>query len=478
MNSEVDILVIGAGISGIGLSYYIKQLCPQKSLMILEGREQLGGTWSLFKYPGVRSDSDMYTYGYQFNPWTEQDSLATGDRICDYLKSTANKFDIDKHINYQHKVTHLNWNSDIKRWEVHVSTPQGNHVLHASYVFSCSGYYNYKEGHAPEFEGSDNFKGIIVHPQFWPESLDYSDKKVVVIGSGATAVTLVPSLAKQAAHVTMLQRSPSYILSRPQRDLFTRVTQRIFSAPTASKIIRKRNIWLGNFYFKFMTKYPELAKKIITKERGKLLTENIDAAHFSPSYNPWEQRLCLVPDADLFNALNRKQASIVTDGISHFTETGISTVSGTHIDADIVVTATGLKLQFLSGIDVCVDSVIQNTGQKMFYQGALLQDIPNFAMVFGYTNASWTLKVELVSKYICGLISHVDEKQANYFVPEAPSNIMPEPFLNLSSGYIQRAQSIIPKQGQIAPWRLDQDYDIDKKRLATASLDDIGLKIN
>ena len=478
MNSEVDILVIGAGISGIGLSYYIKQLCPQKSLMILEGREQLGGTWSLFKYPGVRSDSDMYTYGYQFNPWTERDSLATGDRICDYLKSTANKFDIDKHIHYQHKVTHLNWNSDIKRWEVHVSTPQGNNVLHASYVFSCSGYYNYKEGHAPEFEGSDNFKGIIVHPQFWPESLDYSDKKVVVIGSGATAVTLVPSLAKQAAHVTMLQRSPSYILSRPQRDLFTRVTQSIFSAPTASKIIRKRNIWLGNFYFKFMTKYPELAKKIITKERGKLLTENIDAAHFSPSYNPWEQRLCLVPDADLFNALNRKQASIITDGISHFTETGISTVSGKHIDADIVVTATGLKLQFLSGIDVCVDSVVQNTGQKMFYQGALLQDIPNFAMVFGYTNASWTLKVELVSKYICRLINHVDEKQANYFVPEAPSNITPEPFLNLSSGYIQRAQSIIPKQGQIAPWRLVQDYDIDKKRLATASLDDIGLKIN
>lgn len=477
MKTEVDIIVVGAGISGIGLSYYLKQLCPRKSLMVLEGREQLGGTWSLFKYPGVRSDSDMYTYGYQFNPWVEQDSLATGDKICDYLASTASKFGIDKHIHYQHKVTHLNWNSHIKRWEVHVSTPQGDQVIQANYVFSCSGYYSYKEGHAPEFKGSENFKGTIVHPQFWPENLDYKDKKVVVIGSGATAVTLVPSMAKQAAHVTMLQRSPSYILSRPQRDLFTRITQACFSKSMGSKIIRKRNIWLGNFYFKFMTKYPELAKKIITKERSKLLTEDIDATHFSPSYNPWEQRLCLVPDADLFDAINNKRASIVTDQISHLTESGIQTNSGKHIEADIVVTATGLKLQFMSGIDVCIDDVVQNTGKKMFYQGALLEDIPNFGMVFGYTNASWTLKVELVSKYICRLINYIDNKEATHFVPTAPSHIAPEPFLNLSSGYIQRAQDIIPKQGQEAPWRLDQDYNIDKKRLATASLDDVGLKI-
>jgi len=478
MKNVVDIVIVGAGLSGIGLSYYLKKNCPHKSLLILEGRESLGGTWDLFKYPGVRSDSDMYTYGYQFNPWTEKASLATGDRICNYLSDTAQKFGIDEHIRYQHKVTHLNWNSQIKKWEISVGTPEGNSTIEASFVFSCSGYYDYEQAHAPKFKGSENYTGKLIHPQFWPQDLDYHNKNIVVIGSGATAVTLVPNLAEKAKHVVMLQRSPTYILSRPQRDLTTKVVQALLPDKLASSLIRKRNIWLGNFYFKYMTKHPKKAKKIINKERQKLLFKNIDSVHFSPKYNPWEQRLCLVPDADLFTALNNEQASIITDEIDCITETGIKTRSKKHIDADIIVTATGLKLQFMSGVDLCIDGEVQDTGTKMFYQGALLQDIPNFGMVFGYTNASWTLKVELVSQYICRLINYLDKNDASYFVPTPTSDIQPEPFLNLSSGYIERAQDIIPKQGHIAPWRLDQDYNIDKVRLANAQFSDGQLEIH
>lgn len=478
MKKVVDIVIVGAGLSGIGLSYYLKKNCPNKSLLILEGRESLGGTWDLFKYPGVRSDSDMYTYGYQFNPWTEKASLATGDRICNYLSDTAKKFSITEHIRYQHKVTHLNWNSQIKKWEISVSTPEGDRSIEASFVFSCSGYYDYEQAHSPQFEGQENFNGKLIHPQFWPQELDYKNKNVVVIGSGATAVTLVPNLAEKAKHVVMLQRSPTYILSRPQRDLTTKIFQTLLPEKLASSLIRKRNIWLGNFYFKYMTKHPMKAKKIINKERQKLLFKNIDAMHFSPTYNPWEQRLCLVPDADLFTALNNEKASIVTDEIDCITDMGIKTKSEKHIDADIIVTATGLKLQFMSGVDLCIDGEVRDTGTKMFYQGALLQDIPNFGMVFGYTNASWTLKVELVSQYICRLINYLDNNDASYFIPTPTSDIQPEPFLNLSSGYIERAQDIIPKQGHIAPWRLDQDYNIDRVRLAKAQFSDGQLKIH
>lgn len=476
MNKHVDIVVVGAGLSGIGLSYYLKTLCPNKSLMILEGRDSLGGTWDLFKYPGVRSDSDMYTYGYQFNPWTERESLATGDRICQYLKDTAKKFDIEKHIHYQHKVTHLNWNTTKKRWEVSVNGPQGSEIIHAQYLFACSGYYDYSQGHSPSFKGSEQFKGELIHPQFWPDDVEYENKNVVVIGSGATAVTLVPNLAKKAKHVVMLQRSPTYILSRPQRDFITKVAQAILPAKAASKLVRKKNIWLGKFYFNYMTKHPEKAKKIINKKRRQLLKKDIDGKHFSPRYNPWEQRLCLVPDADLFNSLNENKASIVTDEICHFTETGIQTKQH-HLDADIVITATGLKMLFMSGVDICVDGCVQDIGNKMFYQGALLQDIPNFGMVFGYTNASWTLKVELVSQYICRLINHIDANNAQYFVPTAAPDIKPELFLNLSSGYIKRSEDSIPKQGHKAPWRLDQDYDTDKARLTTATFPESGLEI-
>lgn len=478
MNNVVDVVVVGAGLSGIGLGYYLRKLCPQKSLLILEGRENLGGTWDLFKYPGIRSDSDMYTYGYQFNPWTERDSLATGSRICDYLRHTAEKFGIDKHIRYQHKVTHLNWNSQTKRWELNFSTPEGDSVIEAQFVFSCSGYYDYSQGYSPQFEGSDDFKGTLVHPQFWPENLDYQDKNVVVIGSGATAVTLVPNLAQKARHVVMLQRTPTYILSRPQRDFLTKVAQALLPKNIASQLVRKKNIWLGKFYFRYMTKNPDKAKKIIAKRRQALLTSPVDDKHFTPNYNPWEQRLCLVPDADLFNSLNEGKASIVTDEISRFTPTGIETKSKQHLDADIIITATGLKLLFMSGVELCIDGVPQDIGSKMFYQGVLLQDVPNFGMLFGYTNASWTLKVELVSQYICRLINHLDEQKANYFVPTASSQIKPEPFINLSSGYFKRAQDSIPKQGHIAPWRLDQDYDIDKVRLTKASFPASGLEVH
>lgn len=478
MAKALDIVVIGAGLSGIGLSYYLKKQCPEKTLMIIEGRENLGGTWDLFKYPGIRSDSDMYTYGYEFNPWTEKQALASGDRICEYLRSTADKFGITPHIKFQHKVTHLNWNSQKKKWEIHVHTPQGELNLEANFVFSCTGYYDYEQGYFPMYKDSEKFTGKLVHPQFWPQDLDYTDKNIVVIGSGATAVTLVPSLAKKAKHVVMLQRSPSYILSRPQRDWMTKLAQRLFSPLTASKLIRKKNIFLGKFYFKYMTKHPEKAKKIIAKERKKHLKKQIEDKHFSPAYKPWEQRLCMVPDADLFNMLNQGKASIVTDEVAKFTEKGLITKCNQHLDADIIVSATGLKLLFMSGVDLCIDGQAQDIGAKMFYQGVLLQDAPNFGMVFGYTNASWTLKVELVAKYLCRLINHLDDKNATNFVPKATPDIQPELFLNLTSGYIQRSLASIPKQGHIAPWRLDQNYDIDKQRLTSANLSDKGLQID
>ncbi|TDF42394.1 NAD(P)/FAD-dependent oxidoreductase [Alteromonadaceae bacterium M269] len=468
----IDIIVIGAGLSGIGSAYYLQKNCPQKSLVIFEGREALGGTWDLFKYPGIRSDSDMFTYGYTFNPWTDSDSLASGEKLLSYLKDTTEKFKLNEKVRYQHRVKKLDWSSSAGLWSLVVDVADETKHYQCQFVLCCTGYYNYESGYQPAFKGLEEYKGRFVHPQHWPEDLNYQDKKVVVIGSGATAVTLIPNLAKHAEKVTMLQRSPTYIISRPQRDLIQKLLSLVLPQNWVSNIVRKKNVLLGNLFYHYMVKNPEKAKKFIAKQQNKVLGNHIDRKHFTPAYNPWDQRLCLVPDGDLFESLNSRKAEIKTDHIEHFTEKGIQLKSGEHLEADIVVSATGLNLEVLSGVELTVDGELVPLGDKMFYRGVMLEDTPNLGMVFGYTNASWTLKVELVAQYIARVINHMDQHHHPIAVPQDLEQVKRELFLNLNSGYITRVQDKIPKQGAVQPWRLDQNYNIDKKKLRDVSLED------
>ncbi|HFB66168.1 MAG TPA: NAD(P)/FAD-dependent oxidoreductase [Aeromonadales bacterium] len=469
---HIDIFIIGAGLSGIGVAYYLQKNCPQKSLAIFEGRDAIGGTWDLFRYPGIRSDSDMFTYGYQFKPWTDRDSLASGDKILNYLTETIEENNLTDKIRLSHRVKKMNWNSDTALWELTVEVNGQIKNFTSNFAICCSGYYDYQQGYQPAYKNQQEFKGEFVHPQNWPESLDYNNKKVVVIGSGATAVTLVPSMAKQAKRVTMLQRSPTYIASIPMQDWFLKLMFFLLPEKWASRIVRKRNIIRGNFYYYYMTKNPEKAKKKIAKEQDKLLSPSIDRKHFKPSYNPWDQRFCLIPDGDLFDALNEGKADIKTDIIDKFVDNGILLKSGETLEADIIVSATGLNVKILSGIDLTLDGEKVSFGDKMFYRGVLLEDIPNLGFVFGYTNASWTLKVELVSQYIARVINFMDENNMSVCVPKDISQVKRELFLNLTSGYIQRAQEQIPKQGAEQPWRLEQNYNKDKAQLKGVEIDD------
>lgn len=475
---HIDIVIIGAGISGIGAAYYLQKNCPNKSLAILEGRESIGGTWDLFRYPGIRSDSDMYTYGYQFKPWIDRDSLASGDRIKEYLNETIQENDLTNKIRLSHRVKKLNWSSGDSLWQISLDVNGEQKELTSNFVLCCNGYYDYEQGYQPNFPNQENFKGQFVHPQHWPENLDYANKKIVVIGSGATAVTLIPNLAKTASHVTMLQRSPTYIVSIPMQDWLLKLLYALLPIKLASRIIRYRNILRGKFYYEFMTRFPERAKKSIAKKLDQVLSKGIDRKHFTPKYAPWDQRLCLVPDADLFDALNDGTASMKTDTINQFSKTGIQLDSGEHIQADLIVSATGLNVQIMSGIELTLDGDKVPFGDKMFYRGVLLEDIPNLGFVFGYTNASWTLKVELVSQYISRVINFMDETEQNTCVPVDNKKVERELFLNLSSGYIQRSQNQIPKQGTTQPWRLDQNYSKDKKRLTLTDVDDGVLRFS
>lgn len=473
MNKEfIDIIIIGAGLSGIGSAYYLQRDCPNKSLAILEGRDAIGGTWDLFKYPGIRSDSDMFTYGYGFKPWTDKDSLASADKILDYLNETIEENGLKQKIRLGHQVKKLDWSSDSAMWELQVEVEGETKIIQSKFVLTCNGYYNYQKGYQPDFKNKESFKGDFIHPQHWPENFDYTNKKLVVIGSGATAVTLIPNLVDKAEHVTMLQRSPTYIFPMPMQDALLKLMHRFLPKKWVSRFARARNLLLSKFYYNFMTRYPERGKKLIRKKLDEVLSPEIDRKHFTPSYNPWDQRLCLVPDGDLFEALNQGKASIKTEQIEEFNADGIRLASGEQLEADVVISATGLQVEIMSGIQLSIDGEPVPLADRMFYRGVLLEGLPNFGFVFGYTNASWTLKVELVSQYVARIINFMDKNHKTVCIPEDNCNVKRELFLNLTSGYIKRAEHQIPKQGATSPWRLDQNYRKDKARLRGVKIDD------
>ena len=471
-----DVLIVGAGLSGIGAAYHLQTKCPSKSYVILEGRERLGGTWDLFKYPGIRSDSDMYTLGYSFKPWTNAKAIADGPSILAYVKETAEENGIDRKIRYGQKVIRARWSSATARWTVTATDAStGNDIEYTcSFVFACAGYYDYDDGYTPEFEGREKFAGRVVHPQQWGADVDYEGKRVVVIGSGATAVTLVPELAKKAAHVTMLQRSPTYVITVPERDKIADWLRAKMKPDTAYGITRWKNVLLSMAFFTYCRRFPERAKGLIAGQTKRHLRGNVEVdPHFSPSYQPWDQRMCLVPDGDLFRALSTDRASIVTDHIDRFTEKGLKLRSGVELEADIVVTATGLKLKLLGGMALEVDGKPVVPSKTMTYKGMMCSDVPNFAFAIGYTNASWTLKCDLTSEFVCRLLNHMDKRGYTRAVPRnRDPSVTPSPLLDFSSGYVQRSIDDFPRQGSRAPWKLYQNYALDRVTLRHAKIDD------
>ncbi|HEY1591002.1 MAG TPA: NAD(P)/FAD-dependent oxidoreductase [Solirubrobacteraceae bacterium] len=479
---HVDVLVIGAGLSGVGAGYHLQTAAPQKSYAILESRDRIGGTWDLFRYPGIRSDSDMYTLGYSFKPWTSDKSIADGADILSYVKETAAENGIDRKIRFNHRAVTAEWSSPDQRWTVTVErTDTGESFqMTAGFVLMCSGYYRYDEGYTPEFEGAENFKGRIAHPQFWTDDVDYEGKRVIVIGSGATAVTLVPALARKAAHVTMLQRSPSYVVSLPAEDPVARLARRLLPPKLAYSVIRWKNVALTMLSFQLSRRRPKLMKAIIRKGVERQLPPGYDIdTHFRPRYNPWDQRLCLVPDSDLFEAIGRGQASVVTDTVKSFTENGIALGSGAELEADVIVTATGLNMLLLGGLSVVVDDEEVDFANTMTYRGMMATGVPNAAFALGYTNASWTLKCDLTHEYVCRLLNHMDQHGYTQCVPENHDpTVTPQPMIDFSSGYIQRSIDKFPKQGSRAPWRLYQNYALDIRSLRRSPLEDGALQFH
>ena len=468
-----DVIIVGAGLSGIGAAYHLQRDCPRKTYAILEGRDAIGGTWDLFRYPGIRSDSDMYTLGYAFKPWENAKAIADGPSIREYVCETARENGIDKHIRFHHQVKCASWSSADARWTVEAESAGRVVRLTCNFLFMCSGYYDYAGGYTPEFEGTQSFTGKIIHPQHWPEDLDYSGKRVVVIGSGATAVTLVPEMAKKAASVVMLQRSPTYIVSRPGEDALANWMRGKFPSKLAYAITRWRNVLMQLFFFKLARRRPEKMKQFLLKMVRQELGPDYDiATHFTPHYNPWDQRLCLVPDSDLFQSIKSGSASVVTDTIAHFTPKGLKLASGKELEADIIVTATGLKLQLFGGMEVSVDGAAQNIAQHMSYKGMMYDNIPNLASAFGYTNASWTLKCDLTCEYVCRLMNYMDAHGYAQATPKRDTSVGEAPWLDFSSGYVQRARDILPKQGTKKPWKLYQNYALDMMNLRYSPVDD------
>jgi monooxygenase len=475
-SEHVDVLIVGAGISGISGAYHLKTHCPHKSFAIFEGRSAIGGTWDLFRYPGIRSDSDMYTLGFIFKPWSQAKAIADGPSILSYVRETADELALTNNLRLEHKVVSAAWDSATSLWTItyEKGDAPGSHQISCAFLYMCSGYYNYHEAHQPEFTGQDKFKGAIIHPQFWPENFDYRGKKVVVIGSGATAVTLVPTMAEEAAKVTMLQRSPSYVVSRPGEDHLANWLRSLLPEKLVYFFIRWRNILLQLYFFVMARAYPDAVKKRLLGLLADELPADFDIKkHFTPRYNPWDQRICLVPDSDLFLAIKSGKADIVTDQISHFDETGIALQSGAHLDADVIVTATGLKLQVLSGVDFEVDGARVDFSKTFSYKGIMYSGVPNLAAAFGYTNASWTLKADLTAEYICRLLNHMDKMGQTECRPQigaiAPN---PAPWLDFSSGYVTRAMAAFPKQGDVAPWKVHQNYILDLLAFRFGTLDD------
>jgi cation diffusion facilitator CzcD-associated flavoprotein CzcO len=476
MTEHVDVLIVGAGLSGIGAAHHLQANCPGKSYAILESRDAIGGTWDLFRYPGIRSDSDMFTLGYSFRPWTAAKSIADGPAILDYVRDTASEGGIDGHIRFGHRVTRVAWSSPEARWAITAQRTDTDETVEmtASFIFSCTGYYRYDEGFTPEFPGLDRFSGELIHPQRWPEDYDYAGKRVVVIGSGATAVTLVPAMAETAGHVTMLQRSPTYIMALPGEDPIANAIRRVLPAKAAYAAVRWKNVATQGIFFALSRRAPKLIKGLIARMVQRQLPDDVPLdPHFTPTYNPWDQRVCLVPDGDLFTALRSGKASIATDTIETFTENGIKLASGAELEADVIVTATGLNLLALGGMEIAVDGREVALNETIGYKGMMFSDVPNLAVALGYTNASWTLKCDLTCEYVCRLLNHMD---AHGYGQVTPRNHDPSlqtlPFIDLKSGYVARAIDQFPRQGVRAPWRLYQNYARDIMMLKRGALED------
>ena len=480
MNKHVDILIIGAGISGIGLAVHLAQQPSQRHFDIIERRQSFGGTWDLFQYPGIRSDSDMSTFGFAFKPWKKSSVLADGPAIKHYLAEVVEEYQLKNKIHFEHRVLSANYNSSQKKWHVEIEDAEGNiQIWIANFICGCTGYYDYDQGFQPDFPNQDQFKGRLIHPQHWPTDLVYQDKQVLIIGSGATAITLVPAMvAGGAAHVTMLQRSPSYIASVPAVDSLYEKMRQVLPEALAYKLTRLRNITMQRAVYVFAQKQPKLLRKLLLKSIESQLAGKVDMKHFSPRYAPWDQRLCVVPDGDLFKVLVSGQASIETAHIEKLTETGVFLKSGQHLAADIIVSATGLNIQILGGIKLTVDGQVLNTSQRMLYHGVMVSDVPNMAMIIGYINASWTLKVDIAADYICRLLNYMDEKDLDEVIAQGdPAELLTDTVMgSLRSGYIARAVNTMPKQGKHAPWRVSNHYLADRKALKKAKFDDPILK--
>ncbi len=470
---HVDVLIVGAGLSGIGAACQLSMACPNKSFAILEGRDAIGGTWDLFRYPGVRSDSDMYTLGYRFRPWRDAKAIADGPAILDYIRDTASEFGVDKKIRYGNRVTHASWSSDDARWTVDVKTDDGVTQLTCNFLYLCTGYYDYESGYTPEWSDTEKFKGRIIHPQKWPENLDYKNKRIVVIGSGATAVTLVPAMADEAEHVTMLQRSPTYVMTLPAEDRVANFLRRLLPERLSYALTRWKNVLLQMFFYVLSKKRPQTMKRMLEKGVRTELGEEYDIAHFTPTYNPWDQRLCLVPDSDLFRVIREGRASIITDQIETFTETGLLLKSGERLDADIIVTATGLNLKLMAGLQLVVDGEPVDLSKTVAYKGMMYSDVPNAASAFGYTNASWTLKCDLTAEYVCRILNYMDAHGYRQCTPRLNDpSIKKERVLDFTSGYVERAIHTLPSQGSKTPWRLHQNYVKDLSMLRYGRVDD------
>jgi monooxygenase len=469
---HVDVLIVGAGLSGIGAACRLRTHLPTKSVAVLEMRGASGGTWDLFRYPGIRSDSDMFTFGFAWRPWPGDRALADGPSILSYLRTVAEEYGVDELIRYRHKVTRASWDSESALWIVEVDHDGVPTTMTASFLWSCAGYFDYDEPHAPAFPGAEEFEGTVVHPQRWPAELDYAGKRVVVIGSGATAITLVPAMAETAGHVTMLQRSPTYVMSRPARE---RLATRLSRLPSrfSYPLVRWVNIVSGIVTFQLSRRRPELVRRVVLQAARSQLPESIDPeVHFNPRYNPWDQRFCVAADGDLFRALREGRASVVTDTVERFTATGIRTGSGQELDADIIVTATGFQVLGMGGMEMVVDGRAIDYGSTMAYKAMMLSGVPNFAFTIGYTNASWTLKADLISAYVVRLLRHLDSIGARSAVPVRQPDVAAQPILDFTSGYVRRALDKLPKQGSREPWRLRQNYLVDLRSIKRSPIED------
>ena len=475
-----DVIIVGAGLSGIGAACHLKTKCPQKSFVILESRHVMGGTWDLFRYPGVRSDSDMYTLGYRFRPWREPKAIADGPDILSYIEDTAREYSVDKAIRFNQRVRSASWSSDDARWTLEVERTgedtNGHEALlqfTCSFLFLCTGYYDYEKGYTPDWQGINRFRGTIVHPQKWLTDLDYANKRVVVIGSGATAITLVPALAVHAKHVTMLQRSPSYVVERPAKDKIANALRSLLPARAAYVLARWKNVLVTVFFYSLARKRPDLFKRMVARGVRRQIGKQYDSKHFTPRYNPWDQRLCFAPDADFFLAIREGRVSIVTDEIETFTEDGLLLKSDAQLKADIIVTATGLVLKLISGMQLLVDGSAVRLPKTLVYKGMMFSDVPNLAFAIGYTNASWTLKCDLASEYVCRLLNHMERKGYTVCTPRLnDADMGEEPVIDFTSGYVVRALPMLPHQGSKKPWRLHQNYIKDLSMLRYGRLDD------